>query len=145
MCHAAFTHNGELYIFAGLNQDSNQMFNDLWKFNPGTFCWKKVEPKGKQPSQRCGMTGCVVGDVVVLFGGIDGDEQRYIDVTRGDRPCDELLLLELSPSLKALCKLAVIQYHLDQSQLPQDVRWELRVVTTSLDQSAANSVGKTQI
>uniref|UniRef100_A0A4W3H088 Kelch domain-containing protein 3-like n=1 Tax=Callorhinchus milii TaxID=7868 RepID=A0A4W3H088_CALMI len=35
------------------------------------------------------------------------------------------------PSLKTLCKLAVIQYSLDQSVLPHDIRWELTAMTTN--------------
>ena len=43
--HSAFTYNGELYIF----DYTNQAQNDVWKFSPETFSWKKVEPKGKGP------------------------------------------------------------------------------------------------
>ncbi|KAF3814603.1 hypothetical protein GH733_017761 [Mirounga leonina] len=33
--------------------------------------------------------------------------------------------------MKTLCKLAVIQYNLDQSCLPHDIRWELNAMTTN--------------
>ena len=54
---------------------------------------------------------CMMGDGVILFGG-------YSD----------LFILDLSPSLKTLCKLAVIQYGLDQTELPHDIRWELEAM-----------------
>ena len=64
--HSAFTYNGELYICGGWNYKD---LNDLWKFNPATFCWKKVEPKGKGPSEMSYMCCCMVGDRIFLFGG----------------------------------------------------------------------------
>ena len=44
---------------------------------------------------------------------------------------DELFVLDLSPSLKTLCKIVVIQYNLDQSELTHDIRWELEAMTTN--------------
>ena len=44
-----------------------------------------------------------------------GDEFDLIDHS-------DLHILDFSPSLKTLCKLAVIQYSLDQSCLPHDIR-----------------------
>ena len=66
------------------------------------------------------MGSCVVGDALVLFGGVDS------------RACEELLILDLSPSLKSLCKLAVLQYGLECSELPHDIRWELATMTDNI-------------
>ncbi|GCC44119.1 hypothetical protein chiPu_0028055, partial [Chiloscyllium punctatum] len=44
-----------------------------------------------------------------------GDEFNLMDHS-------DLYILDFSPSLKTLCKLAVIQYSLDQSALPHDIR-----------------------
>ena len=107
--HSAFTYNGELYVFGGWN--GNQAFNDVWKFSPESFSWKKVEPKGKGPPPTWSMGCCMVGDRIFLFGGWNTPDDLYV--------------LDLSPSLKTLCKLAVIQYDLEQSQLPHDLKWEL--------------------
>ena len=65
------------------------------------------------------MCCCMVGHCNVLFGG------RYIS-----NGLNDLYLLDLSPSLKTLCKLAVIQYDLQQSELSHDIRWELAAMTT---------------
>ncbi|XP_060678530.1 kelch domain-containing protein 3 isoform X2 [Hemiscyllium ocellatum] len=129
--HSAFTYNSELYIFGGYNARLDRHFNDLWKFNPESSTWRKVEPKGKGPCARRRQCCCMVGDKVILFGGTSpcpeqgmGDEFNLMDHS-------DLYILDFSPSLKTLCKLAVIQYSLDQSALPHDIRWELTAMTTN--------------
>uniref|UniRef100_A0A671KM52 Kelch domain containing 3 n=1 Tax=Sinocyclocheilus anshuiensis TaxID=1608454 RepID=A0A671KM52_9TELE len=129
--HSAFAYNGELYIFGGYNARLDRHFNDLWKFNPEAFSWKKVEPKGKGPCPRRRQCCCMVGDRIILFGGTSpcpeqgmGDEFNLMDHS-------DLYLLDFSPNLKTLCKLAVIQYSLEQSGLPHDIRWELNAMTTN--------------
>ena len=112
--HSAFTYDGEMYILGGWN-DGDQYLNDMWKFSPETFSWKKVEPKGKGPSAWDEMCCCMMGDRIFLFGGYE--------------PSKELYVLDFSPSLKTLCKLAVIQYGLDQSELTHNIRWELAAMT----------------
>ena len=89
------------------------VLNDLYKFNPETFSWKKLTPKGKGPCRMVRICCGMVGDRIILY-----------------RP-DELFILDLSPSLKTLCKLAVIQYDLDQSELTHDIRWELAAMTNN--------------
>ena len=113
--HGAFSYNGELYIFGG--RCSEQDLNDLWKFNPETFSWNQVEPKGKRLPTMSKMCCCMVGDRIVLIDRLNAPDDLYI--------------LDLSPSLKTLCKLAVIQYHLEQAELPHDIRWELRAMTAN--------------
>ncbi|XP_074166969.1 kelch domain-containing protein 3 isoform X2 [Sminthopsis crassicaudata] len=84
--HSAFGYNGELYIFGGYNARLNRHFHDLWKFNPVSFSWKKIEPKGKGPCPRRRQCCCIVGDKIVLFGGTSpspeeglGDEFDLMD------------------------------------------------------------------
>ncbi|XP_055492259.1 kelch domain-containing protein 3 isoform X3 [Leucoraja erinacea] len=67
--HSAFAYNSELYIFGGYNARLDRHFNDLWKYNPETAMWRKVEPKGKGPCPRRRQCCCMVGDKVILFGG----------------------------------------------------------------------------
>uniref|UniRef100_A0A4W6CGP6 Kelch domain containing 3 n=1 Tax=Lates calcarifer TaxID=8187 RepID=A0A4W6CGP6_LATCA len=129
--HSAFSYNGELYIFGGYNARLDRHFNDLWKFNPEAFSWKKVEPKGKGPCPRRRQCCCMVGDRIILFGGTSpcpeqgmGDEFNLMDHS-------DLYILDFSPNLKTLCKIAVIQYSLEQSGLPHDIRWELAAMTTN--------------
>ena len=118
--HSAFAYNGELYIYGGEN--SHQTFNDLWKYNLESFSWKKVEPKGKRPPRMRSTSCCMVGDCVILFD-------------TWNNPAGDLFILDLNPSLKMLCKLAVIQYGLEQSELTHDIRWELAAMTTVVKKS----------
>ena len=107
--HAAFAYNGELYI-VGSSFNWSRNFS-LFKFNPETFSWTKVEIEGRGPcSWTLNMRCCVVGDRNILFGG---------------HPAPDLYVLDIRPSLKMLCKLAVIHHGLKQSELPHNVRWEL--------------------
>ncbi|KAL6488156.1 hypothetical protein MHYP_G00047820 [Metynnis hypsauchen] len=75
--HSAFAYNGELYIFGGYNARLDRHFNDLWKFNPEAFSWKKVEPKGKGPCPRRRQCCCMVGDRIILFGGTRKTAQKH--------------------------------------------------------------------
>ncbi|XP_037394361.1 kelch domain-containing protein 3 [Pygocentrus nattereri] len=103
--HSAFAYNGELYIFGGYNARLDRHFNDLWKFNPGEFICPCV---CCSPCPEQGM----------------GDEFNLMDHS-------DLYILDFSPDLKTLCKIAVIQFSLDQSGLPHDIRWELAAMTTN--------------
>ncbi|KAG7260316.1 hypothetical protein CRUP_036671 [Coryphaenoides rupestris] len=113
--HSAFSYNGELYIFGGYNARLDRHFSDLWKFNPEGASWKKVKPRGKGPCPRrrhpCPEQGM-------------GDEFNLMDHS-------DLYILDFSPNLKTLCKMAVIQYGLEQTGLPHDIRWELAAMTTN--------------
>lgn len=125
--HSAFAYNGELYITGGWN--GNTFFNNLQKFSPETFSWKQVKPKRKdrrdpRPKWMCGMCCCMVGDCIVIHGGGRGHNPIY-------DAADDLYILDLSPSLKTLCKLAVTQHGLDRSELPHDIRWELASMTAN--------------
>ncbi|KAG5855561.1 hypothetical protein ANANG_G00050350 [Anguilla anguilla] len=122
---------GPLYIFGGYNARLDRHYNDLWKFNPESFSWKKVDPRGKGPCPRRRQCCCMVGDKIILFGGTSpcpeqgmGDEFNLMDHS-------DLYILDFCPDLKTLCKLAVIQYRLEQSGLPHDIRWELTAMTTN--------------
>ena len=74
------------------------------------------------------MCCCMVGDRVLLFGGYRFDHSEDDD---DGVEVSDLYILDLSPTLKTLCKLAVTQYGLEQSGLPHDIRWELAAMTTN--------------
>ena len=77
----------------------------------------KIEPKGKTLRGKSWMGCCMVGDQNILFGG------QYTP--------DDMFILDLNTNLKMLCKLAVIHYGLEQSELTHDIRWELAAMTTN--------------
>ncbi|KAB0397441.1 hypothetical protein E2I00_000856, partial [Balaenoptera physalus] len=116
--------NNPEWVRGGGGEDiwARQVLNLHLNFSLVSFTWKKIEPKGKGPCPRRRQCCCIVGDKIVLFGGTSpspeeglGDEFDLIDHS-------DLHILDFSPSLKTLCKLAVIQYNLDQSCLPHDIR-----------------------
>ena len=76
-------------------------------------------PKAKDPRPHITLqinnkNFCMVGDRIIVFN---------------KHTPEELFILDLSPSLKTLCKRAVIQYDLEQSELPHNIRWELAAMT----------------
>ncbi|XP_040105591.1 kelch domain-containing protein 3 isoform X3 [Oryx dammah] len=114
--HSAFGYNGELYIFGGYNARLNRHFHDLWKFNPVSFTWKKIEPKGKGPCPRRRQCCCIVGDKIVLFGGtspspeeglgdefdlIDHSDLHILDFNTSHMSFEELLELQSQVGTKA--------------------------------------------
>uniref|UniRef100_A0A8C1YJ72 Kelch domain containing 3 n=1 Tax=Cyprinus carpio TaxID=7962 RepID=A0A8C1YJ72_CYPCA len=112
--HSAFAYNGELYIFGGYNARLDRHFNDLWKFNPEAFSWKKVEPKGKGPCPRRRQCCCMVGDHIILFGGTSpcpeqgmGDEFNLMDHS-------DLYILDFSESDRLSVPSRPTEAHSDQ-------------------------------
>ncbi|XP_025846717.1 kelch domain-containing protein 3 isoform X2 [Vulpes vulpes] len=118
--HSAFGYNGELYIFGGYNARLNRHFHDLWKFNPVSFTWKKIEPKGKGPCPRRRQCCCIVGDKIVLFGGtspspeeglgdefdlIDHSDLHILDFNTSDMSFEELLELQSQVGTKTYKRL----------------------------------------
>ena len=121
--HSSFSYNGEFYIFGGRYNNDCESWpcNDMWRFRPETLSWKEVKPKVNDAFWVSHGCCCMVGDRVFIFGG-------YSHIV-GFRYNDDLHILDLNPSLKTLCKLSVIQYDLEQKELPHNMRWELRAMT----------------
>ncbi|XP_063300283.1 kelch domain-containing protein 3 [Pelobates fuscus] len=129
--HSAFAYHGELYIFGGYNARLNRHFQDLWKYNPELGHWLRVDVQGKGPCARRRQCCCVVGDKILLFGGTSPSQDQDLQDEFFLMDHSDLYILDFSPSLKTLCKLAVLHYNLDQSCLPHDIRWELSAMTTN--------------
>ncbi|XP_043305327.1 kelch domain-containing protein 3 isoform X3 [Cervus canadensis] len=131
--HSAFGYNGELYIFGGYNARLNRHFHDLWKFNPVSFTWKKIEPKGKGPCPRRRQCCCIVGDKIVLFGGtspspeeglgdefdlIDHSDLHILDFNTSHMSFEELLELQSQVGTKAYKQLVTGSRTKKQSSRP---------------------------
>lgn len=129
--HSAFAYQGELYIFGGYNARLNRHFQDLWRYTPETGRWQRVEVQGKGPCARRRQCCCIVGDKILLFGGTSPSQDQDLQDEFYLMDHSDLYILDFSPSLKTLCKLAVLQHSLDQSCLPHDLRWELSAMTTN--------------
>ncbi|XP_051710693.1 kelch domain-containing protein 3 isoform X3 [Oryctolagus cuniculus] len=132
--HSAFGYNGELYIFGGYNARLNRHFHDLWKFNPVSFTWKKIEPKGKGPCPRRRQCCCIVGDKIVLFGGtspspeeglgdefdlIDHSDLHILDFNMSTLSFEELLELQSRVGTKAYKQLVVANSTKKQGSRPR--------------------------
>ncbi|XP_052767382.1 kelch domain-containing protein 3-like [Mya arenaria] len=130
--HSVFSHENCVYIFGGYNGNHDLHFKDLFKYDTISKRWSLVEVRGEGPCARRRQCCCKVGTRVYMFGGTSpnttisasGEE----DVMLTD--LSDLHVLDLSPSLKTLTQLAVIQFRLDTSCLPRDIRWELSAMTT---------------
>ena len=138
--HTAISYNGELYVIVRyISVDMTNIKNlcdlrngnDLWKFNPETFSWRKVDPKGNGPAGGGSCKFFLVGERSFLYGRPDGWIRRRSDPS--SIPTDELYVLDFSPSLKTLCMVAALGYGLEMSGLPHNIRWELAAMTTDGD------------
>ncbi|KAG8215216.1 hypothetical protein J3R82DRAFT_8759 [Butyriboletus roseoflavus] len=82
--HTAVLYNGKIYIFGGGN--GLTALNDLWTLDVshldtslrgisnGTLKWTLIKTEGKVPSPRGYHTANLVGNVMVIVGGSDGQE-----------------------------------------------------------------------
>ncbi|XP_069675101.1 kelch domain-containing protein 3 isoform X2 [Periplaneta americana] len=142
--HSAFVYNGHLFIFGGYNGLYDEHYNDLYRFSAANNEWHLLKPQGKPPSKRRRQSCLVVGDKVFLFGGtspcyspnpiaflgnieenaVDGLEAKLMDH-------NDLHILDFAPSLRTLCLLVVIQNHMEETWLPEDIKWEIRAMTTN--------------
>ncbi|KAL3872612.1 hypothetical protein ACJMK2_035827 [Sinanodonta woodiana] len=134
--HSAFVYKGSLYIFGGYNGLHDLHFRDIFRFDPVRNHWSMVKVKGQGPCARRRQCCCLIGSRVFLFGGTSPARQRDGSGMGNDNDLNlmdhsDLHVLDFSPTLKTLCQLAVLEYKLDTSCLPRDLRWELTVMTTN--------------
>lgn len=60
----------QVYLFGGQGEDNNKM-NDLWVFDLGSNQWKEIStPEEERPHTRTGHTALLMGDRIIIFGGI---------------------------------------------------------------------------
>lgn len=134
--HSAFVYKGYLYIFGGYNGKYDYHFRDVLRFDPIHLHWSMVKVKGKGPCARRRQCCCVIGPKVYLFGGTSPVNQAITsDPDLTDH--SDLHVLDFAPTLKTLCQLAVVEYKMDTSCLPQVLRWELAAMTTNNTISSA--------
>lgn len=132
--HSTFELGGCLYVFGGYNGLLDQHFSDLFKYDPENREWSLVLANGDGPCPRRRQCCCVIGSRVFLFGGTSPSgrkselgptsEQDLVDHS-------DLHVLDFAPSLKTLCLLATLKHKLDHTCLPQNLRWELKAMTTN--------------
>ena len=67
--HSMTLINGKFYIFGGVNGD--QLYNDVWVFDPEKIIWTSINCIGSIPSGRYSFAYGSQGDAIVIWGGID--------------------------------------------------------------------------
>ncbi|XP_070505488.1 kelch domain-containing protein 3-like [Chironomus tepperi] len=128
--HSAFVYNGLLWIFGGFNGILDLHFNDLHCFDPIRNIWQNIETHGTKPKIRRRQSCVVIGSKMFLFGGTCPSSNSSSNSSAPALLIDynDTHVLDFSPSLKTLSILAVLKYNLDQSDLPQEVRFEIRMM-----------------
>ncbi|GLH07303.1 hypothetical protein R5R35_003214 [Gryllus longicercus] len=140
--HSAFVHREYLYVFGGYNGLWDEHYNDLHRFSPERNEWELVQTLGTSPSPRRRQSCLVVGEKVFLFGGtspypgappeVPGDDELQIEGPDSKlMDHSDMHVLDFSPSLRMLCLQVVIHFKLDPSWLPEDLKWELAIMTTN--------------
>ena len=124
--HSAFVFNKCLYIFGGINGSENRYFNDLHMYNPVTREWTEVSPQGPPASPGHGQSCNLVKSQLFVFGGMSWD-------WLGFKPTD-LFVLDLSPSLKTLAKVAIIKHGLSTKRLPDKLEGEVSDMAGNISQ-----------
>lgn len=66
---------GGFYGYAGLAKPNGRR-NDLWRYDLTTGWWTQLGAYGDMPSARSHHSMTVVGDSVLLFGGVDEKERQ---------------------------------------------------------------------
>lgn len=67
---------GGVWVWGGTREKGRgtESLSDLWFLHLATLAWQKVEAGGVGPGARSSVGACVVGDKVMLFGGVTGKE-----------------------------------------------------------------------
>jgi len=66
------------YIFGG--RDSSQRTNDLYAFDTTTNTWSQPISSGTRPAARSFHSATVVGNYMVIFGGLARDNKHFNDI-----------------------------------------------------------------
>lgn len=77
MGHSAVAYRSSIFIFGGFN--SPHTLDDLWEFNVACSRWDLCVVSGEGPSHRYRHSMVCVADLLVVFGGINAEKQRFND------------------------------------------------------------------
>jgi len=138
--------NGNLLIFGGYNGRTKEHKNDLWLLNTDTWTWSQMTPRGVGPNPRRRQALVKVGDKLFLFGGTSPYHgpplyftpeqlallpQQEEDTTNKLMDHNDLFVLDMSPSLKTLTIMAIIDNKISTEGLPRTLLTEISNMTAS--------------
>jgi len=141
--------NGKMLIFGGYNGRNKEHKNDMWVLDTETWTWTSLTPRGNGPNPRRRQALVKVGTKLFLFGGTSPyfgpplyftPEQLELlpqsaeeDTTNKLMDHNDLHVLDMNPSLKTLCLMAIIEHSLSTESvgLPRTLGAEICNMTSS--------------
>ena len=118
-----YSSNLPLFIHLFHRRRTKEHKNDLWLLNTDTWTWSQMTPRGVGPNPRRRQALVKVGDKLFLFGGTSPYHgpplyftpeqlallpQQEEDTTNKLMDHNDLFVLDMSPSLKTLTIMAII-------------------------------------
>jgi N-acetylneuraminic acid mutarotase len=91
---SAIIYNGGMFVFGGA-EDGNEKLSDLWRYDIERKSWSEIRPNGTLPTPRSGHCGCLLNDVLVIFGGIqeitrETNDMYSYNITANEWGCIQL-------------------------------------------------------
>jgi len=77
--HAAVGVGCRMFVFGG-STTRNHKLNDIWSFNTETHTWAEIETSGEKPSPRADLCGVMHGQLLIIVGGTDMDNEDSTDI-----------------------------------------------------------------
>ena len=92
-CHTAtpLSDGDTLIVFGGLSKN-NVSLSDTWAWSATELCWSPVEPPSQEPDARFMHTATVVGDGLVVLGGMTLN-LKGVDSGKSHRVFDHMYIL----------------------------------------------------
>ncbi|XP_027055709.1 kelch domain-containing protein 3 isoform X1 [Pocillopora verrucosa] len=126
--HSAVAYGKHVYVFGGYNGIEKKHYGEVFSLDTDTNVWTKLDISGHGPCPRRRHCCCLIGTRLMIFGGTSPAAGEPADDEYHLQDHSDLYILDLEPSLRTLCKLAVIQYKLDQTPLPKVLKTELSIM-----------------
>ncbi|XP_044183332.1 kelch domain-containing protein 3-like isoform X1 [Acropora muricata] len=126
--HSAVACGKCIYVFGGYNGLERKHHGEVYSLSTDTNVWTKLNVSGHGPCPRRRHCCCLIGSKLFIFGGTSPVPGAPIEDEYNLQDHSDLYILDLEPSLRTLCKLAVIQYRLDQTLLPRVLKMELSMM-----------------
>jgi N-acetylneuraminic acid mutarotase len=89
--HTVCSHNTDVYLFGGRNDESP--CNAVYKFDTRTGTWSRPSVSGTVPPERDGHSACIIRDAMYVFGGYEESHSRY---------GQEVFMLDLTTMVRSL-------------------------------------------
>lgn len=83
-----------MIVFGGWGEGQRHL-NDLYRFNPQTNVWTRINPTGHVPPPRSGHSCILHGDRMIIFGGWGGEAKSQMFLEQYWDDCYQLDLLTM--------------------------------------------------